>query len=330
MHGNLSEQGKYDRAFYGPAGAMMSDSPFDFADDDGVPQSGDRLQILSPDEYDLLWGFPRFTQSDRDLFFKLTARERKTLERRRSVLTKIHFLLHLGYFRARQRFFRSELAAVRDDADYLSRRYFDNQTVADLAVSDHTRKRHVEAILGLFRYRPCTLDELLLLAVHARQAARISSRPVYVLRELVDLLRRERVVLPGYTILQNIVRAALVFERKRLAEALDGILNAEDIRSLDRFLADKAGLHQLTTAIKRQPRDFSHQQLLAEIERGQQLRALFALSERVIAQVELSAESVLLRLAGRILHRLQTQTDGSGGGANVPSMFRPRPLPAAQ
>jgi len=86
----------------------------------------------------------------------------------------------------------------------------------DVTVSDHTRKRHVEAILALFRYRLCALDERLLLEAHARQIARISSRPVYVLRDRVDPLRREGVVLPGYAILQNLVRAALIFERKRL------------------------------------------------------------------------------------------------------------------
>jgi hypothetical protein len=45
--------------------------------------------------------------------------------------------------RARQRFFRLELPAVRDDGDYLRRRYFDNKAVVDLTVSDHTRKRYV-------------------------------------------------------------------------------------------------------------------------------------------------------------------------------------------
>ena len=207
---NSGEQGEYDWRLSDPAGAEMSDLPVDDLDGDGLPQSGGRLQILSAGEYELLWGFPHFTQSDRDLFFTLSAREREALEQRRSVRTKIHFLLHLGYFRARQRFFRFELAAVRDDVDYLRRRYFDNQAVAELTVSDHTGKRHVEAILGLFRYRLCALDERLLLEARARQVARISSRPVSVLRELVDLLRRERVVLPGYTVLQNIVRAALV------------------------------------------------------------------------------------------------------------------------
>ena len=45
----------------------------DLGADDDFPQSGDRLQILSAEEYEALWGFPRFTQSDRDLFFALTA-----------------------------------------------------------------------------------------------------------------------------------------------------------------------------------------------------------------------------------------------------------------
>jgi hypothetical protein len=185
----------------------MSDLSRDDHDGDSLPQSGDRVQILSYEEYELLWGFPRFTQSERDLFFTLTAAEREALEQRRSLRTKIHFLLHLGYFRARQRFFRFELPGVRDDVAYLRRRYFGNKAVADLTVSDHTRQRHVEVVLGLFRYRLCALDERVMLEAHARQAARISSRPVYVVRELVDRLRRERVVLPGYTILQNEARS---------------------------------------------------------------------------------------------------------------------------
>jgi TnpA family transposase len=268
----------------------MSDIPLDDSDGETLPQS-DRLQILSPEEYELLWGFPRFTQTDRDLFFALTAPEREALEQRRSVRTKIHFLLHLGYFRARQRFFRFELPEVRDDVDYLRRRYFDSVLVADLAVSEHTRQRHIETILGLFRYRLCALEERALLEAHARQAARISSRPVYVLRELVDQLRQRRIVLPGYTFIQDVVRGALAFERRRLASALSGLIGDEDAASLDQLLMDDEGLHAIT-AIKRQPRDFSHKQLLAEIERGEQIRTLFELSLRIINTAGLSAESV--------------------------------------
>ena len=70
--------------------------------DDLFPQ-GNRLQILSPEEYDLLWGLPQFGRSDRQLFFALTPREQAVVERLRTPRTKLHFLLHRGYFKARQR-----------------------------------------------------------------------------------------------------------------------------------------------------------------------------------------------------------------------------------
>ncbi|MGB5834632.1 MAG: hypothetical protein WBG92_21960 [Thiohalocapsa sp.] len=44
-----------------------------------------------------------------------------------------------------------------------------------------------------------------------------------------------------------------MFERKRLTGVLDGLIEVEDVKSLDRFLADDEGLHQLT-AIKALPR----------------------------------------------------------------------------
>ncbi|MCP3883830.1 MAG: hypothetical protein GY701_36290, partial [Sulfitobacter sp.] len=46
---------------------------------------------------------------------------------------------------------------------------------------------------------------------------------------------------------EDLVREALAFERKRLAGALEGLIDAEDAKSLDRLLADDAGLHQITT-----------------------------------------------------------------------------------
>ena len=63
--------------------------------DDLLPQ-GNRLQILSPEEYELPWEVPQFTMSERQLFFALTPREQSCYERLRTRLTKVCFLLHLG------------------------------------------------------------------------------------------------------------------------------------------------------------------------------------------------------------------------------------------
>ena len=119
-------------------------------DDFGIPVS-DRLQILTPEEYELLWGLPRLTATERDLYFSLTPREQAVFERVRTPRTRIHFLLMLGYFKARQRFFVVDTDVMSDDVAFLADRL--DCPVTDVLVSKHTRQMHVSWVLELFGYR---------------------------------------------------------------------------------------------------------------------------------------------------------------------------------
>ena len=268
----------------------MSD-PSDGGDGDSALPQGDRLQILSPEELDLLWGRPRFSRSEREIFFALTAREVVLLERLRTARTRAHFLLQLGYFRARQRFFALDRDEVAEDLAYVREAHLDGAPVPDLAVSEHTRQNHLALILELHGFRLIDRPTRAELERRALRAARISNRPLHVLRDLADHLRRERVVLPGYSYLQDLVRRALAFERNRLAEALQNALSADDERRLDELLADEDGLHAVTR-LKHHPRDHSLRQINREIRRGESLRPLSAVAERIVAKAELSSESV--------------------------------------
>jgi len=263
---------------------------WDWGSEEPLPQS-DRLQILSPEEYDLLWGLPRFGPAERELFFTLNQREKSLLGRLRTPRTKAHFLLQLGYFKSRQRFFTLDFDTVSDDLRYICQHYLSDIVLADLSVSKHTRQQHVLWILDLFGFQVIDTNRRADLETRALNAARISSRPLYVLRDLVDYLRRERIVLPGYSFLQDVVRRALSFERNRLSEALDHAMTAEDVALLDSLLSDDDGLHTITS-LKHHPRDFSHQQLLAEIDRGEKIQPLFIVAVRIVQQTELSVESI--------------------------------------
>ncbi|MFK7997405.1 MAG: hypothetical protein AB8B87_24980 [Granulosicoccus sp.] len=68
-------------------------------------------------------------------------------------------------------------------------------------------------------------------------------------------------------------------------------MTRDDKQLLDRLLRDDDGLHAVT-AIKHHPRDFSHKQIITEIERGEQLHGLYQVAERIIADTDLSVESV--------------------------------------
>ncbi|MFT5446565.1 MAG: TnpA family transposase [Gammaproteobacteria bacterium] len=262
--------------------------PWDW--DEVLPRS-DRLRILSPEEYELLWGLPRFSPSDREVFFGLNALETALLRRLRTPRTQAHFLLQLGYFRARQRFFALDPDTVAEDLAYVCAIHLDGASVNNLALSKHTRQQHINVILAHLGFRTIGTDSRADLEARALRAARISSRPLYVLRDLVDHLRHRQVVLPGYSYLQDIVQRALSFERNRLSEALRDAMTPADEALLDSLLSDDHGLHTVTS-LKHDPRDFSHKQLLTEIERGEQIRPLFAVAQRIITQAELSFESV--------------------------------------
>ena len=61
--------------------------------------TSERLQILSPDEYEQVWGIPRFTANDRAVFFAVVSREMALIQRLRTPRTKAHLLLLIGNFR---------------------------------------------------------------------------------------------------------------------------------------------------------------------------------------------------------------------------------------
>jgi len=88
---------------------------------------------------------------------------------------------------------------MSDDIEYLSDRYGRLGQISNVAVSKHTQLLHISWILELFGYHQIEQSDRFDLERQALEAARISSRPIYVLRNLVDRLRQQRIVLPGYT-----------------------------------------------------------------------------------------------------------------------------------
>jgi hypothetical protein len=94
-----------------------------------------------------------------------------------------------------------KLKQVAADAQYIQRIYFPDVDLTDLDVTKVTRLKQQSLILELFQYRVCGSEEREQLRMKAQQVARISSRPIYVFRELMAYLTRERLIAPGYTVM---------------------------------------------------------------------------------------------------------------------------------
>lgn len=206
--------------------------------------------------------------------------------------SQLSFLLQLAYFKAKQRFFSFTFGEVEEDVNYLLDHFFPRSNRAPLTtVSKPTLLKQHDVILNLCRYQLCTVTDRQHLAQRAQQAARISSKPVYIFRELLQYLIEQRLVAPGYTVLQDIVGQALTVEVQRLTMIIQTQLEADDCAALDHLFADSQGLYTITR-LKKAPTDFSLGEMRREIARGEELRPLYHLATRVLPHLAISNEGI--------------------------------------
>jgi TnpA family transposase len=251
-----------------------------------------RLRILGDDEIEAIYIRPHFTPEERVRYFTLSQPEKALPQELRSVHSQAYFILQLGYFKAKQLFFTFALAEVQADLQYILAQYFPQaQIVHQNGVNKRTNLRQRRLILELCHYRLCGAEQRHHLAAKARQAARVSSKPIYILRELLQYLAEQRLVAPGYSFLQDTVGQALTHEQDRLVAIVGTYLQASDCAVLHRLLDDTQGLYQITL-LKHEPRDFRLGEIKQEIDRGEQLRPLYQVAQRVLPHLDISNESI--------------------------------------
>lgn len=119
----------------------------------------------------------------------------------------------------------------------------------------------------------------------------VCSKPGYVFRELMHYLVEQRVVAPGYSAMQDTIGGALAYEQRRLAGIAYEHIDPSAKEALKRLLEDTKGLHEITL-LKRDPRDFSNHEIRGEVQREEQTRELYALSQKLLPHLNISNENI--------------------------------------
>jgi len=247
-----------------------------------------RLKILGDDEIEALFGLPRFTERQRLEFFSISIREQSVLKELGTVQSRVYFLLQLGYFKDRQMFFSFDSEEVQEDVQYILETHFSQYRSANLTMSKNTKTRHQHLILELCSYNPC---DLAILESKARKAAKICGKPIFVFREIVQMMADQRIVSPAYSSLQDIVGKALSDEQERMNILIREHLKPSDTKALDHLLNSTSGFYEITQ-IKREPKDFSASEIKREVGRGKQIFPLYLRSRDLLPILELSSESI--------------------------------------
>jgi len=258
-----------------------------------VPSSSSRrLSILTQREIDDLYGLPRFTEEDRQLYFDLSAAEEARVRAMHTNSAKAHFVLQLGYFKAKRQFFAYSYDAVQEDLRHILERHFPGRALTTInELSKPTRLEQQQAILNLFNYTRCGKGAKQDLERKAQRIAMRSTQPIYILREVLQYLATRRIVAPGYTFLQDLVSRVVTKERQRITHLLGQAITPDIEKRLQALLESDEGLYQLTI-LKHEPKDFSHKELRQEGERRRFFQPLYDFARTFLSAAGLSNDSV--------------------------------------
>jgi Domain of unknown function (DUF4158) len=110
-----------------------------------------RLTILSEAEQAALYELPDFDDEQRLEYLNLTAEEQVLMQHRSHLSDKIYCALQIGYFKAKQLFFRFTWEEAEEDTAFILQQYFpDQDNFIPKPVTKHEYYAQNYAIAALF------------------------------------------------------------------------------------------------------------------------------------------------------------------------------------
>jgi hypothetical protein len=247
-------------------------------------QGTKRLHLLDAAEVAARYERPCFTAEERASYFALTPTEMAPMQIFTDGAVHAFFVLQLGYVTAKQRFFSVKHAEVRADLIFIVNQLDLRVAHDDLRLRNpRTLPQQRQMILDATRYRYAHAAERQQAYQVVLLATRISPKPQYLLRILLQFCARERMIL------EAIIGNAITTEAQRLVGLVQTHLTSHDCAALNALFEKQDGRYRLTT-LQRAPNDRSHGQVRRERARGAELRPLYAVAPRVLPPLDLSPE----------------------------------------
>jgi len=251
----------------------------------------ERLAVLLPAEQYALYGLPDFDDAQRLDYLGLSESQLALASSRTDLHYQVWCILQIGYFKAKQTFFRFAWEDVPDDLAFVLSRYFPGQTFEPRSISKRERYTQRALIAYLFGYRLWSSDFLEQLTRQAQQIVRRDVTPGFIVAELISFLNEHKVERPGYTTLQTVISQVLSAERQRLAELLSSSLDEATKQSLAELLVRDETLSELA-ALKQDARDFGVRQMTREREKHARLEPLYVAAKQLLPRLGISQQNL--------------------------------------
>lgn len=246
-----------------------------------------RIHILSPNEIRELYERPVFNQADREDYFSLDAHMQKIVAGLEKLETRIYFILLAGYFRAKPVIPKFTLDDVMGDAEYIRKTYFPDKKPALGRLPKSTRSKLVGKMLETLGSARLSKTHQTDLIARMKDVATICTDPRYIFDEGLAFLGQQRIALPGYTSLQNLVTEVLVREQQRIEAILSRQISEATHQKLNKILTTKGVLNSLS-AYKGSARDFSPSEIDRELETHKTIKEIYPELKSLVSSLGLS------------------------------------------
>lgn len=250
-----------------------------------------RLTILSPIEIKELYEIPKFSAEQRELYLTLNDVEKQEMEQRRSLKSRLHFIIQLAYFKNKSMFFNFDFDQIDEDVKYVLLKYFPTEISPKIMVNLKTQLKNKSQILKLLNFT--LFDEKIRkkLENKADQCVRFFAEPKYILGVLLDDLDHSHVSIPGYSTLQEIISQSFVREGKRLQSIIAKHIPQHVDKDLQRLLKNDEQMYGVTV-LKKDAKGFNPTEVMREIDKKCTSDKLYNFAKKVIPKLKISSRNV--------------------------------------
>jgi len=252
-----------------------------------------KINLLNDIEIEELYSRPKFNDTEREYYFQLDEIEFKLLKKYTNIKSKIFLILQIGFFRAKQQFYKFKLDDVSDDVDYVIKKYYSsdvkNKKIKGQLWKENYRKQKND-ILKLYGYREWSNRLVKPALKQLEKLIRLYPKGNDTLRELFVFFESEKITIPSYRTLQDLFTQIFKMERLRLDAIISKI--PENLKNeLDEIIKNDNGLTELNV-IRMDQKDFSYSALKLEVKKAEKIKKLYWLCKTLIPSLQISNNAV--------------------------------------
>lgn len=199
--------------------------------------------------------------------------------------------MQVGYFKQKQQFYNFKLEEVKDDADFILKKY-PHVRLTDLkgGISRKSNQKQREDILKLLGYAPWSERLRPKIESHLCELIKIHPRAHNAFRELLTFLKAQKTILPSYRTLQDIFTKVLRLEQKRMTSIVSSVPNHIQIKLFE-LIQHEDGLTQLNL-MRADQRDFQYTALRLEVEKVKKLSHIYPFCKSFVPKLDISKNAI--------------------------------------